>query len=371
MPVTAANAGEQSAPQRPAVLTGYRITTVMVLAAIVLAVGFDGIHDRPLRAAKDPQRGSIAPERSAVAPDSSGTAIDRRLLERHAASARLAGYMLARVDEFERLEGQATERAAALKKTRAAYETARSARAAAENAVTEYEQGTARLDEAKVSGEMFEAWQNLERTRNNIQEQTDKLAQLRATSKDAIAVLAASILTKQRLRVAESRVAEAAEQFEDAESRLHELLEKTKPSRVKDLRATVETRKAEELELKARWELEQSQLARLQLELIAQAPTALERRVLALLDRAIELEDQIQARLGPLATLRTIDPGGRREIDDLFDRLATIVEEAELAAVAAENARLKPRIQKAARRYPAAPLENPTVRGGSIARSDR
>jgi len=342
-----------------------------VVAAVVVAAGFTGRHLKPLRAGNDVRTGSVVPNGSAAIASCSAAASQRKLSELHAASARLASYVLGRVDEFERLKSEAADRAIALEEMHAAYANARSARALAENAVIEYEQGTARQDEAKASGEMFEARQSLERAQNNIQEQKDQFDQLKASSKDAIVVLAASILTKQRLRVAESRQSEAADALTEAESRWRELLEKTKPSRVKDLRATVAKRKSDELELKAKWELEQSKLEQLQKAALEQAPSPLEKRILALLDRAISIEDQIQASLGPLTTEGTTDRRAQQEIRDLTDQLATVVDQAQLEAVAAENARLKPRIHAAADRYPAAALEEPVVARRPIARNDR
>ena len=99
----------------------------------------------------------------------------------------------------------------------------------AEFAVVEYEQGTARQDEAKVAGEVFQANQDFERAHHDVEVQKDRLAHVKESSTDAIARLANSMLIKDRLRMAVRRETDAAEVLDEAESRRRLLLEKIKP----------------------------------------------------------------------------------------------------------------------------------------------
>ena len=327
---SANSAGDASGRERCAGLMRYRVAGLAVVAAVVVAAGFIGLQVRPLRAGNDDRTGSVVPIASTPLASCSAAASRRKVGELREAIARLADSVLRRIDDFERLQGEAADHEKALREVQKGYDNARSACERAAIAAIEYEQETARRDEAKASGEVFEARQNFERAQQNVQAQNDRLAQIKKSSQDAIAGLAASMLIKQRLRVAESRESEAARMLDEAESSRRELLEKTRPARVKDLRATVEKLKSNELALKTRRDLEQSKLERVRKAALEQAPSEAEKHVLALLDQGFSIEERIGASLALVA--KKGDPSSQleAEIDDLTNQLKAVVAQAAL-----------------------------------------
>jgi hypothetical protein len=276
----------------------------------------------------------------------------------------IADIALRRVDEFERLQIDAFERETALRLMQVAHDKAKSARVRAETALTEYEQGTARQDEAKAAGEVFEARRNLERAQNQVQEQKDQLARNKTgASPDAIAALAASILIKQHVRDAEARENEAAGALDLAESRQRELLEQTKPARVKELRAIAEKLRTEEKALKTTIDLEQSKHNRVQKAALEQALSDADKRLLALLDRGIAIEEQIDVEFEGFRTGPNDSVDVELKLQKLVDQLEGVVVQARLMLATDAKARLKPRIKAVAKRYPAATTinHNPTA----------
>jgi hypothetical protein len=339
--------------------TWWRITALFTLAATVVAAGFSGLQVMTLRAGDNSQVGSNARERPAAEPASAAVTSPRKLSVLHAEIARLADSVLANVEEHDRLVSAAALCNVALAELQLACGQAKLARERAEIAVIEYEQGTARQDEAKSSGDVFEARRNLESVKQKIEVLNLERSQIKETTKDPIAGLAASILIRDRLRVAERQESVAATALAEAEARRDELLDRTKPARVKDLRATAERLKSNEQALKAKRDIEMSKLTELQRAARERAPVVAEKRVLALLDRAMAIEEQIRANLDARNRVDATDPACQQEIVGLTYQLEVIVDQAAIEGAPAEHARLKARIKAAANRYPAAIEKGP------------
>jgi hypothetical protein len=351
---TAALDRENLVPGRLAPLTRYRVALLAFLASIVLLAALIELHINPLNARDVARSGSVM--KQGVLPEAaiSPPASRQKLGELHEASARLAKDVLRQVAEFERLEREAADREMAVREVRKSYASARSARELAEFAIVEYEQGNARREEANAAGEVFEARQDHERALHEVDVQKERLAHIKESSTDAIARLAASMLIKDRLRVAVLRENDAALVLDQAESKRQLLLEKTKPARVKDLRAAADELKSVEHSWQARWDLERSKLEQVRQAALRQAPTDAEKHVLALLNRGISIEERIQVGLAMLMKNGEAESKLVAEIDDLTSQLESIVNEARVDATAADDARLKPRIKAAANRYRAA-----------------
>jgi hypothetical protein len=361
--VAAACDRAETQTQRPSRQSWRRIAVLFALCAMIFAAGFVGHHVTPLRAGNDSDISLRAAKADSSDARDRAAASSRKLRELHAETARLANQLLANLGEYDRLVRAAADCEVALAELRKACELARSERERAEIAVTEYEQGAARKDEAKFNGEVFEARQQLEAARHKIESLTDERSKIKETAGDGIHRLAASILMRDRIRVAEHQENVAAAALADAESRRIELLEHTKPARVKDLRSAVEKLKESEHSLKSRRDHESSKLQELRMAALERTPLPGEQRVLALLDQAIALEERARANIELCTSAGAVDPESQKNIDELTSQVEAIVDQAMIAGAAAENARLKPRIKAAAVRHAAATKRGPRSRG--------
>ena len=80
-----------------------------------------------------------------------------------------------------------------------------------------------------------------------------------------------------------------------------------------------------------------------------QAPAIDVKRILALIERAIPIEEQVREKIAQLAKAEKSPDALQNEIRDMTNELKAIVEEGESVGSADEIAGLKPRIEAAAR----------------------
>ena len=69
-------------------------------------------------------------------------------------------------------------------------------------------------------------------------------------------------------------------------------------------------------------------------------------RILALLDRAVPVEEQIQARLQQFKKESDHNDAAEKEVRGLMDQLGAIIDEGEAVKAADEFARVKPRLRR-------------------------
>lgn len=139
--------------------------------------------------------------------------------------------------------------------------------------------------------------------------------------------------------------------IEFAESKKKVLANFEKSKRTKELEAQLAKARSEELRRKAEQEIHKGRLEKLQKTASAGRPsTEVERRILALLGRAVPIEEQIQGGLKRLAIEPHLGEAAEREIRDRMDQLGAIIDEAEAIKAADDLSRVKARIPKAARR---------------------
>ena len=89
--------------------------------------------------------------------------------------------------------------------------------------------------------------------------------------------------------------------LELAEAKKKTLVEYTKPRRLKQLQSEVEKARGEELARQADWELAKAREARLEQAIKQEAPTIDVKRILALIERAIPIEEQIRGKIEQIA----------------------------------------------------------------------
>ena len=102
----------------------------------------------------------------------------------------------------------------------------------------------------------------------------------------------------------------------------------------------------------ATWELEKAKLDRMQKALKAPWPASdIGKRLLALLDRAMPIEEQAHAKLDQLAKATDSGESLQKEIRELTNELGAIIEEAEAARAATTSPGSSRGFERAARRH--------------------
>ena len=141
------------------------------------------------------------------------------------------------------------------------------------------------------------------------------------------------------------RNAEATDILKQTEAKKKLLVEYTKPKREKELQAAVEKARAEELAKQAEWEFAKARVERVRKMSQRQTPGIDKKRILALIERAIPIEEQVYGKLAQLAKAEKSNDLLHKEIQDLTNELRAILDEGEALWSAGELARLKPRIE--------------------------
>ncbi len=137
--------------------------------------------------------------------------------------------------------------------------------------------------------------------------------------------------------------------LEIAESNKKVLVEYTKEKRTQDLKAELAKARSDEKSKKAEWELLKGRIERTQKAATAGVDrTDVETRILVLLDRGVPIEERIQARFQQFKKEPSHDAAAEKEVLDLLDQLGAIIDEAEAVKAAADFARVKSRLRKAA-----------------------
>ncbi len=293
-----------------------------IAAAALLAFGFMSAPPMAVQA-----RDGLPSGQKDQAPDPANPAgfaaeIRRTLKELHDRMIGLAEQLIERVEVPGDLEGQLAIQPTRIKSAQASLKSAELAREAAEIAVAEFEKGTVVQEEAAAEEELKLARRDLERLRWRIPQSKDRRLQIEQAAKGSNVDLAP-------LLIAELEEKNAGFVTELAESKRKILFEYTKPTRLKELRAAVEKAKADGLAARARWQLEQAKLRRLQQvtkarEVGASASKARnphDRQALAALDRAIPTEEQLRAKLDQLSKDGKPDDRLRQEIHDLTNQV--------------------------------------------------
>lgn len=150
--------------------------------------------------------------------------------------------------------------------------------------------------------------------------------------------------------VAQLEVMKAAFSLEQAESNKMVLVKHTRSKLTKDLGAQLEKALSEERARKAEWELLKKRIEKTEKSAKAEpSHTDVENRIIALLDRAVPVEEQVQAMLARIQKDPKLVDTVAAEVRSRADELGAIIDEAEAVKASADFDRLKQRIQRAAR----------------------
>ncbi len=146
---------------------------------------------------------------------------------------------------------------------------------------------------------------------------------------------------------AELEMKKAEFSLEGAESSKKVLVEYTKSKRIKDLESELAKARSDERTKKAEWERVKGRIEKTQKAATAGPDrTGVETRILALLDRAVPVEEQIQARLQQFKKESDHNDAAEKEVRALMDQLGAIIDEGEAVKAADEFARVKPRLRR-------------------------
>ncbi len=346
-------------------ILGVLATTMVLVAAVTW--GSDGA---PIRGETDQGPGQSDSLKPAPAASQSDFLAEshRKLKTLHERMIELANRPSGARVEPGTLADQLLNQQITTETARSAHRNATLTREVAEIAVMEYTEGVFRQDEATLKGELGLAQSNVNIQTTGIDVAKERLANaLRASNGSAIDL---SIVFRYADRVAdfERRERKARLEVEKVESRLRMLAEYTKPITVRQLQGEVAMARADELAKKAILELETAKEKRLRAAAVAAgaigtrnaprlasllgrptrpAPPDDEDRTLAVLEKAIAVEEQIRIMLSQVTTEGRVAAKFQNEVGELIGRVQAIVEEAEGERSAVEIGRLKARIHQA------------------------
>jgi hypothetical protein len=328
-------------------------TRSVVVAALVLAFGFRPDESCNVWAGALPQANSK--DQAAAAADSSGL-VDlgrERLRKLEEEILGLGAQVLGSLEADKRpsIDDDAINQRITTQSAEFDHENAKLTHEVAEIAVVEYEQGIFKQDEAIVIGEIKLAESDVARARDSIGFAEGRLARIKQASRGTPEDLALEYAFEDKIVQASQREPGARLTLEKAQSKLDMLRKYVMPKRVKELRSEVEKARSDELAKQARWELEKSKLENLKEATKGQDRGSHEQRVLALLDRAVAIAEQLKTKLDQPEKDRASGEQLRKEIADLRGQLQALVEQAQAEHAAAKWAKLKPTVHAAAVRH--------------------
>jgi hypothetical protein len=239
----------------------------------------------------------------------------------------LAQQVLGQPSDPAKLEDQVERLRIEAMKAEGDHEYARLRREIAELALREYTEGILPHELATAEAELSMAQAQMVQIRNRVAQPRDEVEKIQMQLNDQKAGFTLDL----------------------AESKKSMLVKFTKSHRTQQLDAEIARARSDERARKAQWELAKGRLEK------AQKPDADElnrtdiaKRILALLDRAIPIEEHVQARLQQVKKEANPNDAAEKEIRGLMDQLEAIIDEAEVVKAADDFARVKPRLRRAA-----------------------
>jgi hypothetical protein len=263
----------------------------------------------------------------------------------------MAKQLLAESDAPGNLEDQIVNKQITVKSAEANYLNAKLTREVAEIAVKEYKEGVYVQDLQTAESDIRIARSALERSRDLIEVAKERQARIKEVADENTAYgRMINYDYEDRIVSAALELERRKYALEIAESKKKVLLEYTREKTVRELESGVKGAHSDELAKLATWELEKSKLEEMQRAVKTPWPASgIGKRFLALLDRAMPIEEQAHAKLDELAKATDSGEPLQKEIRELTNELGAIVEETEAARAASEFVRLKSWIRRATR----------------------
>jgi hypothetical protein len=328
-----------------------RAAGIVVIAVALLALGFLAAPSGPIRAADEPPAGSKV-QAGVVAGPSRFVAESRKTLRKlHEELVNLCNQVLGSFETESSPDLDVVSHGLKVESAKANYHNAQLKREAAEITLKEYEEGNFKQEKASAEGELKLAEFQLRKAEPLIGRAKERLAKIQQGSKNTTTDLANTWYFEGAVGTAELQMQRAQFGVEQAKLKLKVLLEYTGPKTIREHQSELDKARSFELATKATWELEQAKLKKLQAPIKSQVQlTDHQKRILGLLDQAIPLEEKLSGRLDQIDKERDPDDALRKEIADLTGQLRALVDQAQSEEAATQWARLKARLQRAARR---------------------
>jgi hypothetical protein len=277
--------------------------------------------------------------------------IERRLRGCRERLVGLAGIVVENRSRLDRLRDEQGNQAITVENCKTNLGNATLAREVAEIAVVEYKEGIFKQDKATAEGEHKRASSDLDRAEEHVTKANERLAKIKEVSKGTTTDLANEYLFEDRVIAAELEKRRARFAIEQAVSKLTILEKYTKPKTVLELESEVERARSAELAKKADFELAQGKLARSKRMTGKKELPVAERKMLALLERGVSVDDTIRTKLEELMKKGKPDHELLKNVQELTNQLERVVEHAEAERAASQLEKLKPTIHDAARAY--------------------
>ena len=256
-----------------------------------------------------------------------------------------------KVSRSSQLLDQLANLRVATESAKANYQNAKLTRQVAEIAITEYTEGIFKQDLATLDGGIRLARSDLQRGQDVLEFGKAQLARSKEHEAKSVSDLHRLYQLVHAVAESEQENRNRANRLQQLETKKKLLVDYTKPKRLKELEIAVEKARAEELTRQAAREIAKVREACLLEKMIQREDPATDHKpVLALIERAMPIEEQVRGKLAQLAKAEKSNDLLPKEIQDLTNALRAIVEEAETVWSAGELARLKPRIEAVTRR---------------------
>ena len=319
----------------------YLMSRLLTLSTVSLLLGAVAmiLPERPMRAG-----GADANERST---SDFVRQTQRALKEIDHRLSNLVRRVLDEPDSPRKLREQLMDLRFAAKSAEMAHIKARSAREIAEIAVKEYTAGTYPRDLQVAESEIAQAKSELELSQakaKRVQEAWDMISKIR-NFKSATDL--AAVVQVGEIHSVSSRQALASKfLLEMAEEKKKVLVKYTRDYQTKTLQADAKKAHAEELAQHAAWELQKAKVEAMERDLKKPWPSSeLGRRLLALIDQAVPMEQEAHERLNSLAKAEKPDAGLKKELSRLTNNLESILDEAEALQARDELSALSGRLR--------------------------
>lgn len=261
----------------------------------------------------------------------------------------LASRLLRHQEEVRQLEDQIVSRKTTVESAKARYAKAKLTREAAELGLKTYTEQTYPQDLALADLEIKLAQEEVAAAREETKTAEEHLAKIKNAATGSVADITFEFNFERNVLAARLNELKAGLSLQQAESKKKVLVDYTKRKTEKELMSEVEKCRSDELATKATWELEQSKSTALERAAKRDIPADL-KRALVLLDRAIDVQEQVRQKLALSTGQQSLAEGLANEIKDLTSELRALVDEADGIRAAVQFDLVKPQIHRAAER---------------------
>jgi hypothetical protein len=318
-----------------------RALSVVVVTAAAFALVSAGGTARPARG--EPGNGATEERPSPAGQVDSARDARRMLRDFDERLLSLASWLREESEAVQRLKDQLVDQQMNVNQAKARYMNAVLQREIAEIAVKEYTMGISVQELQTAEGEIALAKIELDRARDRLEVMKDRQARIKGLAdENSASGLAMNYSCEDQVASATLFVEKCKYALEGDQSKKKVLVEYSKEKRTRELESDVKKALSDELGKHAAWDLEQAKLEKIRKAMKdAKFPTNAHNRIRTFLDRSAPIEEQLHARLGPVATGSDRNDGLRKEVVAQLSDLGDMIEEAEAARAAEQFARLK------------------------------